>query len=251
MIIPGWPTPKSCLMSARTMPQAWTFFAEHGITESRLSGCSPTTAPASAAPSRRPWGWYQAQVHPPVPAAKQRRSQTGQPHPARGMGLRAAERLQAFPAWLLDYNQHRGDTSLKGCQPPAARIPNLRGQCTYPASSLGLDRAPRTAVWVSATCGFRARGLGAMSPAPSMAANRTDYGLVPWQLFQAALRRYRWSSAGVAGTGLVPPHPPRRIGLAMPTLAGPATRRHRLPVQQLQPHPDPGPAPSRPARIRL
>ena len=38
-----------------------------------------------------------------------------------------AERLQAFPAWLHDYNHHRGHTSLKG-QPPASRVPNLSGQ---------------------------------------------------------------------------------------------------------------------------
>lgn len=37
------------------------------------------------------------------------------------------ERLAAFPAWLHDYNHHRGHTSLKG-QPPASRVPNLSGQ---------------------------------------------------------------------------------------------------------------------------
>jgi transposase InsO family protein len=36
------------------------------------------------------------------------------------------ERAAAFPAWLHDYNYHRGHTSLKG-QPPASRVPNLRG----------------------------------------------------------------------------------------------------------------------------
>jgi transposase InsO family protein len=38
-----------------------------------------------------------------------------------------AERIAAFPAWLHDYNQHRGHTSLKG-QPPASRVPNLSGE---------------------------------------------------------------------------------------------------------------------------
>lgn len=38
-----------------------------------------------------------------------------------------AERLEAFPAWLHDYNHHRGHTSLKG-QAPASRVPNLPGQ---------------------------------------------------------------------------------------------------------------------------
>ncbi|WGZ80878.1 IS481 family transposase [Arthrobacter sp. EM1] len=37
-----------------------------------------------------------------------------------------AERVAAFPAWLHDYNHHRGHTSLKG-QPPASRVTNLRG----------------------------------------------------------------------------------------------------------------------------
>lgn len=37
-----------------------------------------------------------------------------------------AERVAAFPAWLHDYNHHRGHTSLKG-QPPASRVPNLSG----------------------------------------------------------------------------------------------------------------------------
>jgi len=37
-----------------------------------------------------------------------------------------AERVAAFPAWLHDYNHHRGHTSLKG-QPPAHRVTNLRG----------------------------------------------------------------------------------------------------------------------------
>ena len=36
------------------------------------------------------------------------------------------ERVAAFPAWLHDYNHHRGHTSLKG-QPPASRVTNLRG----------------------------------------------------------------------------------------------------------------------------
>ena len=36
-----------------------------------------------------------------------------------------AERVAAFPAWLHDYNHHRGHTSLKG-QPPASRVTNLR-----------------------------------------------------------------------------------------------------------------------------
>jgi len=40
-----------------------------------------------------------------------------------------AERIAAFPAWLHDYNQHRGHTSLKG-QPPASRVPNLSGEYT-------------------------------------------------------------------------------------------------------------------------
>ena len=37
-----------------------------------------------------------------------------------------AERVAAFPAWLHDYNHHRGHTSLKG-QPPASRVTNLSG----------------------------------------------------------------------------------------------------------------------------
>lgn len=37
-----------------------------------------------------------------------------------------AERVAAFPAWLHDYNHHRGHTSLKG-QPPASRVTSLRG----------------------------------------------------------------------------------------------------------------------------
>ena len=37
-----------------------------------------------------------------------------------------AERVAAFPAWLHDYNHHRGHTSLKG-QPPASRVTNLHG----------------------------------------------------------------------------------------------------------------------------
>ncbi len=37
-----------------------------------------------------------------------------------------AERVAAFPAWLHDYNHHRGHTSLKG-QAPASRVTNLRG----------------------------------------------------------------------------------------------------------------------------
>lgn len=37
-----------------------------------------------------------------------------------------AEPVAAFPAWLHDYNHHRGHTSLKG-QPPAIRVTNLRG----------------------------------------------------------------------------------------------------------------------------
>ena len=37
-----------------------------------------------------------------------------------------AERVAAFPAWLHDYNHHRGHTSLKG-QPPASRVTNVRG----------------------------------------------------------------------------------------------------------------------------
>jgi transposase InsO family protein len=41
--------------------------------------------------------------------------------------LSEAERVAAFPAWLHDYNHHRGHTSLKG-RPPASRVPNLSGQ---------------------------------------------------------------------------------------------------------------------------
>ncbi len=36
-------------------------------------------------------------------------------------------RREAFPAWLHTYNHHRGHTALGG-QPPASRVPNLRGQ---------------------------------------------------------------------------------------------------------------------------
>ncbi|MFJ9034004.1 IS481 family transposase, partial [Streptomyces sp. NPDC102274] len=39
------------------------------------------------------------------------------------------ERREAYPAWLHNYNHHRGHTALKG-QPPASRVPNLTGQYT-------------------------------------------------------------------------------------------------------------------------
>lgn len=39
------------------------------------------------------------------------------------------ERIAAFDDWLHRYNHHRGHTSLRGL-PPAARVPNLRGQYT-------------------------------------------------------------------------------------------------------------------------
>ena len=38
-----------------------------------------------------------------------------------------AQRCAAFPIWLHTYNHHRGHTALGG-QPPASRVPNLRGQ---------------------------------------------------------------------------------------------------------------------------
>lgn len=38
-----------------------------------------------------------------------------------------AERCDAFPAWLHNYNHHRGHTALGGL-PPASRVPNLSGQ---------------------------------------------------------------------------------------------------------------------------
>ena len=37
------------------------------------------------------------------------------------------ERCDAFPAWLHNYNHHRGHTALAG-QPPVSRVPNLTGQ---------------------------------------------------------------------------------------------------------------------------
>ena len=37
------------------------------------------------------------------------------------------ERRDAYPTWLHTYNHHRAHTALKG-QPPATRVPNLRGQ---------------------------------------------------------------------------------------------------------------------------
>jgi transposase InsO family protein len=37
------------------------------------------------------------------------------------------ERCHAFPAWLHNYNHHRGHTALGGL-PPASRVPNLQGQ---------------------------------------------------------------------------------------------------------------------------
>jgi hypothetical protein len=37
------------------------------------------------------------------------------------------ERCDAFPAWLHNYNHHRGHTALGGL-PPASRVPNLTGQ---------------------------------------------------------------------------------------------------------------------------
>jgi transposase InsO family protein len=39
------------------------------------------------------------------------------------------QRRAAFPAWLHQYNHHRGHTALDG-HPPASRVPNLTGQYT-------------------------------------------------------------------------------------------------------------------------
>jgi transposase InsO family protein len=39
------------------------------------------------------------------------------------------QRRAAFPAWLHNYNHHRGHTALRGL-PPASRVPNLTGHYT-------------------------------------------------------------------------------------------------------------------------
>ena len=130
---PAWPTSRCCPTRRAPPRQASCAGRSPGSPRwaSRSSGCSPTTAPATALGcTRRPArARNPPPLHPPLPAPHQRQGRAIHPDADEPLGLRrdlriSAERTAALAGWLAHYNFKRRHGSL-GHKPPAARLAEL------------------------------------------------------------------------------------------------------------------------------